>query len=243
GASRAATSRNTTSAVGERQMLPRQTKRILIPLLDCVPSSLQASPYRTIVVSPLAAGLLGGHAAATDRGVEPALTLRPAMALVPVLGLLLIGLPVLRVDEQVIARGRLRARGSSAAVRRSYDFILLLRLPPHVVRVVRVVVRDAAKPYGRVERRKHRHKQSERRSHHDESRTPRCVPHSTGVVVMVVVVIHDNAFPRHRAHNVPTRGVVVIVRVAGIHMLFKVVATLITAVVTLRLGDASHHPK
>src|SRR6185312_1031840 len=50
GASREATVRNTTSAVGERQILPRQTKRILTALFYAVAPPGKAGAERTAVI-------------------------------------------------------------------------------------------------------------------------------------------------------------------------------------------------
>src|ERR1700724_3524491 len=104
GASRAASVRNTPSAGGERQMLPRQTNRIRTPLSYAVAAALETGAHRALIVRALAARLLRRHAAGGLGRVEPGLLRRPLVTLVLVARLQIRGVTVLRVDEQIIAR-------------------------------------------------------------------------------------------------------------------------------------------
>src|SRR4029077_10300668 len=162
GASRAASARNTPSAVGERQILPRQTNRILNGSLPrAVAASLQTRAHRALVIGTLRTGLIRRRAPRGLRGIKPGLGGGPLVALVLVRRLLLCRLSVLGIDEQLIAlrRWRLRRLGRCALiVRRRHDLIAVLRSVPGVVSLVRVVVGEPAYPQRGVERRQKRHK-------------------------------------------------------------------------------------
>src|SRR3569833_4488806 len=99
--------------------------------------------------------LVGRHPTACLRRVEARLLLRPLVALELIRSLLVLALPVLRVEEHITTRAiRRRARnpgrrgrpgwfrlGRALVTRRRYHFVLILGRNPPVIGVVRVIVR------------------------------------------------------------------------------------------------------
>src|SRR5262249_11408018 len=115
-------------------------------LLHAITAPLETSAHRALIRRPLAVDLVRRNAATGLCRIETRLVLRPFVAFVLVLRLLLIRLAILRIDEDVpvLARRWCRRLGrSSALIRRAHNLVLVGALAPYVVRVIGVVVRHA----------------------------------------------------------------------------------------------------
>src|SRR5882672_10156594 len=192
-------------------MLPRQTNRIRSALSYAVPAALKAGAHRALIVRALAARLLGRHTAGGLGRVEPGLRRRPLVTLVLVVRLLIRGLAVLRIDEQIVARWCLGAR--TLIIRRVYDLVAALSVAPYIVAVVGVVVRQPADPQRGVKRRQHRDERPNRRRHDHEAWATRRVPDPARVKEAPARAADDEGPSRHRAHESAAVGVVVVVAV------------------------------
>src|SRR5665213_4609887 len=73
-------------------------------LVDLIAPSLHASGHGAVVVAAGYVGISGRHAASGLRGIESGLPLRPAMAFELVRSLLILGLTILRIDDQIALR-------------------------------------------------------------------------------------------------------------------------------------------
>src|SRR5882672_346447 len=139
-------------------------------LFHAIPTPFQASPDGALISSPLRAGLIRRHAPVRLRGVESRLALRPLVALVLVTGLVLLGLPVLRVHKHIpVLTGRRRRCFSAGGVRVTGwidNFVLLSAVAPSVIRVVGVIVRGTTVVNRGVVRRKYRNKHTDGRADH-----------------------------------------------------------------------------
>src|SRR5579872_4683483 len=140
-----------------------------------VSSRIEAGDHRATIVGGIA-GL-----STTAGGIEPSLTRGPAMALVPVVRHLLIALPVARVDVEIriapAARGRrdraTRLRSLIARRRRRLgrDVAVVVRAI-RVVEAVRIVVRHAVPPVGRIA--EGQHGQEPREARIEPAARPEC---------------------------------------------------------------------
>src|ERR1700734_1336206 len=169
--------------------------------------------------------LIRGNSTTGQRRVEAGLLASPLVALELVAGLLVLGLTVLRVDEDVIGHGRGRSLHrrtrlvlcGAIVARGLHNFVLVLIRNPLVVRVVRVVVRDATEIDRVVVRRQYRHEQAERHSYDHESGSARGVPDTARIVVAATT--HNEPVARQFANAVTARGVIVVVSEPRIHVI------------------------
>ena len=81
--------------------------------IDLVTASLQTRRHRAVVVAPDAIDVSRLHSAARLGGIESGLPLCPAVALETIRGLLIVGLPILGVNDQIVGcvRCALRSAG------------------------------------------------------------------------------------------------------------------------------------
>src|SRR5271170_620682 len=119
-----------------------EPSRRYLMLLDAITAGLEARCLGAIVI-----GQVATHRPAPSRSrIISELRDRPAIALVPVPDLLILALAVLRIDHQF---GRRLPLGLTWCTGRlSYGPILAHGGIPQEVRIVRVIVRNAAVPIG-----------------------------------------------------------------------------------------------
>jgi hypothetical protein len=120
-------------------------------LPDAIASSVQAGGVCSHVIVALACAR-----GCPLRGIESALRHRPTVALVFVVRLLVGGLPILRIRDNVRAHRSLGGRLLLNFLRRRDGFVLTYGAVILIVGVIRVVVRNAAPPIGGVIERQRR---------------------------------------------------------------------------------------
>src|SRR5260221_6274174 len=191
--------------------------------IDLVAAALQARRHGAIVVIPdsidVAARL---HAAAGFGGIESGLALGPTVALELIRRLLILRLPILGVNDQIVGRS-LRTIGRSRRliriVGRIDHRITVFIGSPRVIDIVGVVVRAAADPHHRVIGRQHRNDQPRRRSHDDEAGAARRIPDAAVEIIAIASSIIRPIFPRQRRAHGAHGGIVASVVIALIEHL------------------------
>jgi len=104
-------------------------------------------------------------------------------------------------------------------LRRIDDLVLMLLRAPDVVRVVRVVVRDAAEHQRRVERRQHRDEHADRRCDNDVMPMIWPIPDTAVKPILIRSVVYDDGVVRKGVDHDPVIRVRALMAVAMIDVL------------------------